>query len=111
MTARTKQNLNTAMLYEALAYAKCRRFAACARMNDSNNLKTAMDDKARQIDMCNEFAIKAYADGDEAAARFFERISRDQIRLENWPHLKKRSKAWKRNQFARKWQFRNTASI
>lgn len=31
MTARTRQNLNTVMPNVALAYAKYRRFAACAR--------------------------------------------------------------------------------
>ena len=34
MTARTKQNLNAAMVKEALANAKYMRFAACARMNE-----------------------------------------------------------------------------
>lgn len=112
MAPRTKQNLNTAMLNEALAYAKYSRFAACARINespelatlfqrtadvdriehfrrefemamtcmdDSTNLKTAMHDKARQIDMYNEFAAQAHADGDATAARLFERVARDQL--------------------------------
>ena len=60
MTTRTRQNLNTAMLNEALAYAKYIRFAACARMNENPELvrlfqKTAdadrMDHFRREFDL------------------------------------------------------------
>lgn len=38
MTARTKQNLHTAMLNEALAFTKYTLFAECARMNGNPDL-------------------------------------------------------------------------
>lgn len=107
MNTRTKQNLNAAMLNEALAYAKYVRFAACARMNenqelaklfqktadvdrmdhfrrefdlttlcsdDLTNLKAAIEDKTRQIDMYSQFMTQARADGDTSVANLFERM-------------------------------------
>jgi rubrerythrin len=54
MTARTKKNLNTAMLNEALAYAKYTRFAACARMNDDPELARLFQNTA-DVDRIDHF--------------------------------------------------------
>jgi rubrerythrin len=54
MTARTKLNLDTAMLNEALAHATYERFAARARMNENGALATLFQNTA-DIDGIDHF--------------------------------------------------------
>jgi rubrerythrin len=66
MSARTKQNLNTAMQGEAFNHAKCLRFAAHARMNENWNVAQLFQTTA-DTDRREHFAEEADLAGCEAS--------------------------------------------